>query len=62
MQRLYTFLLEGSWRTPDIVAYNPHQAKRLAIKQTAKKVLDVYQSCPLGGMVYSGWKSLIERG
>lgn len=61
MKRLYTFLLEGSWRTPGIIAHNPHQAKKLAIKQTDKIVLDVYQTCPLDGMVYNGWKSLAYK-
>jgi len=58
MKRLYTFLLEGSWRTPEVAAHNPKQAKKLAEKLTDKVILDLYQTCPLGGMVFSGWKNL----
>lgn len=58
MKRLYTFLLDGSWRTPEVIAHNPRQAKRLAMKLTDKVILDLYQTCPLGRMVFSGWKDL----
>jgi len=61
MKRLYTFLLEGSWRTPEVVAHNPHQAKKLAEKLTDKAILDVYQTCPLSGYVFSGWKCLSSK-
>jgi len=56
MRRWYIFLLQGSWRTRDIKAFTLRQAYRTAKKEYGDKVLASYQTCPLTGMVFSGWK------
>ncbi len=57
MQRWYLFLIEGSYRTRDIKAHTLKQAYRIA-KKEYKGVLNSYQTCPLTGMVFSGWKEM----
>jgi hypothetical protein len=60
MKRWYIFLIQGSWRTRDIEAHTLKQAYRIA-KKEYKNVLDSYQTCPLTGTTFSGWKEMNER-
>lgn len=57
-KRWYLFLLQGSYRTRDIEAYTLKQAFQIAKKEYGSKVLSSYQTCPLSGMVFSGWKDI----
>ena len=60
MKRWYLFLLEESWRTRDIEAYTLQQAYRIARKEYGDQVYSTYQTCPLSGSVFSGWKNMKE--
>ena len=58
MKRWYIFLLKGSWRTKDIEAYTLQQAYKIAKKEYGEKVYTTYQTCPLSGTTFSGWKEM----
>jgi AAA+ superfamily predicted ATPase len=56
MKRYYTFLLQGSWRTKDIVAHTLKQAYHQAVKEHGDKVIKQYATSPIGRSTFSDWK------
>lgn len=56
----YTFLLTTGFRTPDIEAYNPKQAYKIASQQSYKLILTkAYEKFDRDGFAIAGnWKHI----